>query len=107
MAIDAGWVASGDDQQNIMNSLEWQLWTIFGLGSCGRDRRRETRVPKRCDECRKEITITSGNFFEIFQSGLDITETYCSPSCLVEGAWRVKESQMKLSKSKVDKGIIK
>lgn len=51
---------------------------------------------KTCQTCGKEWNPFS--FLEV--KGPDIHALLCSPSCLVEWAWKLKESQIKLSKSK-------
>ena len=54
----------------------------------------------RCIECLAEINIDDKTYFRLYQADLDIDEIICSPSCLVAFAWRIKEQQSKLSKSK-------
>jgi hypothetical protein len=57
-------------------------------------------MSKRCNECLAEINEEDKTYFRVYQADLDIDDTICSPSCLVAFAWRIKESQPKLSKSK-------
>jgi hypothetical protein len=59
-----------------------------------------------CDLCNKSIKIPGNNYFTVY-----INHTYqdgnisqelisCSIDCLLEWAWKIKEDQEKLSKSK-------
>jgi len=57
-----------------------------------------------CGNCEKKISIADDHYLvEHTTSAVYGTDTFdywlCSPSCLVEWAWKVKDSQKKLSKS--------
>ena len=52
----------------------------------------------KCDNCKNEFSCHTGFALENFaESGM--VKDLCSPSCLVEFAWKLKEGQEKLSKS--------
>jgi hypothetical protein len=60
-----------------------------------------------CDNCERDIKNPSTDYVVYinhhYSTGNISTEhMICSPSCLVEWAWKVKEGQTKLSKSKVE-----
>jgi len=54
----------------------------------------------KCDNCGAQISRHQGEFFELYRVDLDIVTILCNPSCLVEYAWKLKEAQPKLSKSR-------
>jgi hypothetical protein len=54
-----------------------------------------------CSNCHREIE-PADSIFQVIQPDLGLHETVCSGSCLVELAWRIRESVPKLSKSKRD-----
>ena len=51
-----------------------------------------------CDNCKKELP--KEGYWDLVGPGGESVSWLCSPSCLVEEAWRIKEGQTKLSKSK-------
>jgi hypothetical protein len=57
-----------------------------------------------CANCQSAINLEDRTYFKIYQAALDADSLICSPSCLVEMAWRIRESQPKLSKSKRETG---
>lgn len=58
----------------------------------------------KCDNCKEEIKNNIHYVIYINHSyqdgGISTEDILCSPSCLVEFAWKIKEGQDKLSKSK-------
>jgi hypothetical protein len=56
-----------------------------------------------CSVCNKEIPWgEEREVIEIYLNTNGATYNVCSPSCLVELSWKLKENQVKLSKSKND-----
>lgn len=53
----------------------------------------------RCENCHTAFDDNTGFGLEDW-SLIDTRLALCSPSCLVEFAWRLKEAQPKLSKSR-------
>jgi len=55
-----------------------------------------------CNNCNKSYTVLTGYRIEDYSEEEEYPDLYiCSPSCLVEHAWMIKENQEKLSKSKI------
>lgn len=57
--------------------------------------------------CQKEIEqeeFRYSGWYELEQADIGTIAMLCSPSCLVEFAWKLKEGQPKLSKSDVNLG---
>jgi len=52
-----------------------------------------------CDNCFEEIVTRP--HYDIAHLDFRDNKLICSPSCLVEWAWKLKDDQQKLSKSKV------
>jgi hypothetical protein len=56
-----------------------------------------------CDNCGGSFSLNDDDYYLVehhLREGVDeFTFFLCSPSCLVEWAWKIKESQQKLSKS--------
>lgn len=59
-------------------------------------------MASECTMCGVKLDFDAKDYFIIYQADYDIDEYLCSPSCLVEFAWKLKESQPKLSKSKME-----
>ena len=58
---------------------------------------------KTCTNCHKSIDendTANRQWFRLYSSDLDIEEYLCTASCLNEYAWRIRETQPKLSKSR-------
>lgn len=55
-----------------------------------------------CNNCNKSYTVLTGFIIQDFNKDYDdVVDFYlCSPSCLVEWAWKIKGDQQKMSKSK-------
>lgn len=58
----------------------------------------------QCSLCDGDFNLMDENHWELYDAHSEQTSFLCSPSCIVEAAWQIKENQPKLSKSKVDDG---
>ena len=53
-----------------------------------------------CDNCEKEFNDGREHFMVTIEGRGERPNWICSPSCLVEWAWKLKDGQEKLSKSR-------